>query len=521
MKKNAFLFIISTILIVIAGESCNQKRSTPGYKGSYIPFDSTLITPFFEAYPVLKKYETEMVALYRNFNFNYIWFDKKGVTEYGSSLYSNVKDLEEEGIALIFPYQKNIEEIFEEKIDAVGENTNAEFLLSGLYLFYIDKVYKGIDHKTTTNLGWLLPRKMVSYTGLLDSVLSDQKSPNEDSLPLMSQYYRLRDVLKQYRSIEQKGGWKLIDINPEIKAYKPNDTARAIRQIRERLFLTGDITQNNGSNLYDYEMVAAIQKFQLRNGFNKDTLILPEHIQAMNTPVGERIKTIVVNMERCRWVSPEIFHASEFVFVNIPSYEINYIRDGNTEFNSPVVVGESMTKTVIFSGKMSYIVFSPWWNLPKSIIEKEVIPGIEKNKNYLKSHNMEWNDGQVRQKPGKNNSLGLVKFIFPNSNDIYFHDTPAKSLFEKEDRSLSHGCIRVKNAHELAYKILQDDDKWTPGKIDAAMKSGKEKVAGLEDKIPVHIGYFTAWVNDQGQVSFYKDVYDRDERLAALLFYKE
>lgn len=237
--------------------------------------------------------------------------------------------------------------------------------------------------------------------------------------------------------------------------------------------------------------------------------------------VGEYIKTIVVNMERCRWISPEVFNAEKFIFVNIPSYRMNLVQDGLIEFDSPVVVGESMTKTVIFGGKMSYIVFSPYWNLPKTIIENEVVPGMKKNKNYLKSHHMEWNNGEVRQLLVKNNSLGLVKFMFPNSNDIYLHDSPAKSLFKKEDRALSHGCIRVGKARELAITILKDDEDWTPEKIDAAMNAGEESICSLKRKIPVYIGYFTAWVDEQGQINFYKDVYERDERLAALLFYKK
>jgi murein L,D-transpeptidase YcbB/YkuD len=327
--------------------------------------------------------------------------------------------------------------------------------------------------------------------------------------------------LKRYRDIEQKGGWKPIDIDPDVKNYKPNDSANAILQIRERLFVTGDIRQNNGSSMYDPDLEAAVIKFKLRNGFKADTKILREHIVEMNVPVGERIKTIVVNMERCRWLSPDIFNAKEYIFVNIPAYEMKMVRDGKIVFESPVVVGDSSTKTVIFGGKMSYIVFSPYWNLPKSIIEKEVMPGIEKNEKYLENHDMEWNNGQVRQKPGKNNSLGLVKFMFPNSNDIYFHDSPAKNAFKRENRAVSHGCVRVAKARELAMTILADDETWTPEKIDTAMNSGKQSICTLKSKIPVHIGYFTAWVDDQGELNFYKDIYERDERLAELLFYKE
>jgi murein L,D-transpeptidase YcbB/YkuD len=520
MRKIPSFLLVFVILITLGIQSCKQK-GTPGNEGIINPMDSTLVTPFFTQYPLLKKYQKDLVTVYRNYEYNSIWFDEKGLVEYSNSFYSKVKNLDDEGISTAFPYQENINEIFADVSKNKLSNTDAELLLTSLYLFYVEKVYKGIDNKSTTAIEWLLPRKKVSYSGLLDAFISDQESQNADSLVLFTQYYKLRDVLKRYRDIEQKGGWKPIDIDPEVKSFKPGDSANTILQIRERLFVTADILQNNRSSTYDPELESAVIKFKLRNGYKPEPKILPEHIQEMNVPVSERIKTIVVNMERCRWLSPEIFNAKEYIFVNIPAYDMKMVRDGNIVFDSPVVVGDSSTKTVIFGGKMSFIVFSPYWNLPKSIIEKEVMPGIEKNKKYLENHDMEWNNGQVRQKPGKNNSLGLVKFMFPNSNDIYFHDSPSKNAFKRENRAISHGCVRVAKARELALTILQDDETWTPEKIDAAMNAGKESICSLKSKIPVHIGYFTAWVDEQGELNFYKDIYDRDERLAALLFYKK
>jgi len=237
----------------------------------------------------------------------------------------------------------------------------------------------------------------------------------------------------------------------------------------------------------------------------------------MNVPVSEHIKKIVVNMERWRWIAPEMANASEYIFVNIPSYTLVFNRDGQRVYESPVVVGKSMSKTVVFSGNMSFVVFSPYWNVPPSILRNEILPGIKKDKNYLAKHNMEWNNGQVRQKPGKGNSLGKVKFIFPNSNNIYLHDSPAKSHFGKDSRAMSHGCVRVGKPRDLAIEVLKNDPDWTLGKIDAAMNSGTEKWVQLKKKIPVHIGYFTAWVNDSGEFYFYEDVYELDDRLYDIL----
>jgi murein L,D-transpeptidase YcbB/YkuD len=162
---------------------------------------------------------------------------------------------------------------------------------------------------------------------------------------------------------------------------------------------------------------------------------------------------------------------------------------------------------------MQYIVFSPYWNVPQSIIKNEIIPGMRRDPNYLAKHRMEWNNGNVRQKPGPSNSLGLVKFLFPNSNNIYLHDTPSKSLFGKEERAFSHGCIRVAKPKELAIRLLSYDSTWTPEKIEAAMNAGVEKYVTLKKKVPVYIGYFTAFVDRNGQINFRKDIYNRDEEL--------
>lgn len=530
--KLILFFIAIAILISMVFESCNQKETTTVKKlhtdtiaasvpvNIAIPLDSALIPSFFESYPKLKKYENELIHIYRDHDFNYIWFDQKGIVEYGSSLYSKVKNIQSEGVSTVFPYQENIDDIFEKDIKDVREHPEAEILLTGFYLFYFNEVFAGIDPKTTADIGWLLPRKKLIYSVLLDSIISDKKLQFEDSLYMFRQYFRLRDALKRYRDIEKNGGWNPIDFEAGHITYKPTDTSEVILQIRDRLYTTGEVEQNNLSNVYDDELLVGIKRFQEHNGLKPDSLISAEDIAALNRPVDEYIKTIVVNMERCRWVPPKVSTTEEFIFVNIPAYSLSLYREGKIELKSPVVVGKIMTKTVIFDGEMTYIVFSPYWNLPQSIINNEVIPGMEKDKDYLKNRNMEWNNGQVRQRPGRNNSLGLVKFIFPNSNAIYLHDTPAKNLFKREDRAMSHGCIRVAKAKELAIEILKDDKDWPVERIDAAMHAGKETICTLKNEIPVYIGYFTAWVDQQGQINFYKDVYDRDDRLAALLFYK-
>ena len=182
-----------------------------------------------------------------------------------------------------------------------------------------------------------------------------------------------------------------------------------------------------------------------------------------------------------------------------------------------VVVGKSQHKTAVFNGDVKYVVFSPYWNIPASIMKNETLPGIRRNPKYLAQHNMEWNGNQIRQKPGPNNSLGLVKFLFPNSHNIYLHDSPAKSLFNETNRAFSHGCIKLAEQKKLASYLLRNDSTWNGATITSAMESGIEKTVTLRKTTSVFIAYFTSWVDKNGKINFRKDVYSRDSRMAKLI----
>lgn len=479
-----------------------------------LAFDSTAVTTFYAKYPKLVLYQKQAVDLYRKNHFTYLWYNKKGRKETAEVIYNKMNNLLEEGLQAKVPYKEILDGMFPKT--NTKPNIEVELFLTNYYFYYTNKVLQGIDSAKTEELGWYLPRKKLSYGQYLDSILIDPKLI-DNKAKLIGQYYKLKEVLQRYRDIEKNGGWETIEVPEGFKQLKPDDSSDLVVQIRKRLFLTNDIKVDSKSAVYDESLQEAILKYKKRNGFSEDKIILPKHISEMNVPISDRIKTIMVNMERCRWISTDLTKAKAFIVVNIPSYRLTYFKEGKAALVSNVVVGTALNETVIFSGMMSYVVFSPYWNVPKSIRDKELLPAIKKNKNYLAQHNMEWNGSNIRQKPGPNNSLGLVKFLFPNSNNIYLHDTPAKNLFNQEKRAFSHGCIRVQKPKELAQLILQDDPNWTPEKIDAAMNGQKEKWYTLKNKIPVYIGYFTAWVDDDGLVNFHKDIYGRDNALANLL----
>lgn len=514
MKK---LFLLLAVCIIAT--SCKRKDPAEVHDESRtVALDTTAFDDFYAKHPKFKAYRKEISQLYSRHASHCIWYDKAGRIDFAEVLYNTATQMDEEGVAAEIPYAKEYETLFGKEARQSKPTAENELLITSLYFFYTAKVYEGLDPTHSKETGWYLPRDKTSYVDYLDKLMKDPDRIRVDKTEQLGQYYNLRKALRRYREIQDKGGWPVLKMPAGRTVLKPGDSNPLIAAVRKRLLLSGDLVKDSGSTTFDGELEAAIQQYNQRQARDPEGNITPDLLAEWSVPVAERIRTLTVNMERCRWIAPDILDAKEVIGVNIPSFRMAYFRDGKPVLWSKVVVGKDLNKTVVFSGKMSYLVFSPYWNVPTSILEKEIKPGIKRDPDYLEKHNMEWNGPNVRQKPGDNNSLGLVKFMFPNTNNIYLHDTPAKSLFGRDVRALSHGCVRVEKARELAVTLLKDDPKWTPEKIDRAMHAGKETTYTLKRKIPVYIAYFTAWADTEGRVAFFPDVYDRDPRLAALLF---
>ena len=261
-----------------------------------VPFDSTLIVPFFKKYPKFNSYKSELLQLYRKHDYHYLWYDSRGINEFAGLLHDKVNNLDQEGVRNHVPYQEEIRDIFQDPDKREKSNIEVELLLSSLYFFYADKVFKGLDIQKTTELGWYLPRKKQSYGNRLDSLLQDPSRINKPDKDLLGQYYQLKEALQDYRDIEKKGGWNTIEIPKKMKSLQLGDTAAVILKIRNRLLTTGDLKTDSKSNLFDAELLSGVLKYKERNGFTSDSLLLPKHIKDMNVPVSERIKTIMVNM---------------------------------------------------------------------------------------------------------------------------------------------------------------------------------------------------------------------------------
>ena len=526
------VYVLLLVIFISCGNNSSSNTPAPGVArdtikpsnndqsiaGSFstqtqLTFDSNQLKLFLNNYNQFKAFEKDIYTFYRNRKYAYAWFDENGLIEPANNLYNRINNIGEEGLPDKIPYKENFTGLMEAAANENKPSDSLDLMLTCQYLTYANYVWQGLSEKNAKSIEWLLPRKKLTYAQLLDSLANNQALTKE---PVYRQYYLLKDYLKKYRDIESQKSLPVIITDK--KKLGLGDSGTVVSNIRQWLFIMGDLAANNNSNVFDAALQEGIKQFQNRNGMKDDGIIGLPVIAEMNVPIAKRIESIMINMERSRWVPEKI--KEDYLLINIPEYKLHVIEDEKPVFNMNVVVGKSQNKTVIFNGDLKYVVFSPYWNIPASILKNETLPAIKRNPNYLASHNMEWNGGNVRQKPGPNNSLGLVKFLFPNTHAIYLHDTPSKSLFNESNRAFSHGCIRLAEPKKLASYLLRNDANWNESSITAAMNSGREKTVTLSRTIPVFIAYFTTWVNKDGKINFRKDVYSRDSRLAKMILDK-
>lgn len=335
--------------------------------------------------------------------------------------------------------------------------------------------------------------------------LSDHFEP---SLPF---YRNLKKALHHYQ--------KAANDHPQLNFKSPLKTGSNNPQVIElrRLLITlGDFVfmkkvklSTLNSPIYDKAMAKAVKHFQRRHGLRATGRVDKRTVRALNTPLLKRIQQIKLGLERFRWIPRH--KEDQLIFVNIPSFRLWAFNSLNKKpLTMRVVVGKaSKHKTPVFSSKMKYLVFRPYWRIPYSILKNEIFPKMQRDPGYLARHDMERIGNKVRQRPGKRNALGLVKFIFPNDYAIYLHDTLSKSLFKRTRRDFSHGCIRVSQPADLASYLL----KWDTAKVKKAMSKGKSRRANLKKDIPVVLFYSTVMAVDDATVTFLNDIYGYDASL--------
>lgn len=344
-------------------------------------------------------------------------------------------------------------------------------------------------------------------------------------------YAILMDKLADFRAVARSGGWHAI---PASGLIKPGASDNRLPSIRARLESSGDLTDRAGmeSALYDKNLENDIRDFQARHGLDADGVIGKATFAALNVPVQERIAQIRVNLERSRWVAHNL--PDEFVVVNIARFRVWAVQDEIITHRANVQVGTDRHKTPVFKSRLKYIEFNPTWTVPRSITMNEMLSKVKKDHNYLRNNNMvllnragavvpfsSVNFGAlsannfpytIRQEPGPDNALGVMKFIFPNQYAVYLHDTPSKSLFGRASRSFSHGCIRVQNPGDLA-EVLLKGTAWDRKKIEETLASKVTTRAHFEKPIDVLLLYWTVGVYQGEGVFFFPDIYQRDQKV--------
>lgn len=458
---------------------------------------------------------------YKTRDYQYAWITEEGLAEHTQifwNLYDQYKYYSGDRIINDERIQEQIDFLQGEESDRFQKKSfeGLEFRFTSFFLKFFKRAYKGkVDPE---KLQWHIPRKRLNVVDLLNELSYTDTTELQNWLPVNKQYIALKKKVLYFKSL-QKIAWPVFSLDSR-QFLKPGDTARIIKDFKQRLAILGDLEIMDTTSAYNEKFMSAVIAFQKRHGLNDDGIIGPAFMRAFNTPLEKKIEQMLINMERMRWMpEPKV---GKRVVVNIPEFKLHVYQGAEDVLSMDVVVGKAANKTVIFSDRIKHVVFSPYWNLPQSIVRNEVLPGLKRDSTYLNRRQMEITGERnglpvIRQKPGPNNALGRVKFIFPNKYLIYLHDTPAKQLFQRTTRAFSHGCIRLGNPVALAANLLADRPEWTSQKIKSAMYADTELWVNIKDPVPVYITYFTSWVDTSGKLNFRKDIYGHDEKLASHL----
>ncbi|WP_370232333.1 murein L,D-transpeptidase [Cognatishimia sp.] len=490
----------------------------------------TQVTAFMQAVAEAASADKDIAAYYRSVDFQPLWTGKgREFRERRSALFDALERAGEHGLV---PAHYDIAGL---KADIRSARTKRDL---GLVEVKISETF--LDYARDVQTGILIPSRIddglvrkVPYRDreayLANFEQSDPEKFIKTLAPNTPEYTRLRkEKLLLERQIA-RGGW-----GAPIRAKKlePGDAGGAVVQLRDRLIRMGYLSRRV-STKFDADLQTAVQNFQAAHGLTADGVAGQSTIAELNIPAQERLKSIMVSMERERWTNMP--KGDRHVMVNLTDFSAKIIDDGKVTFESRTVVGHRDTdrRSPEFSDTMEHLVINPTWNVPRSIATKEYLPMLKANPNAVSHLTLYDARGQVvnrgavnfsqysaktfpfdiKQAPSNTNALGLVKFMFPNRHNIYLHDTPAKSLFSREVRAYSHGCIRLHKPFEFAYTILAKQSADPKGLFHSTLDTGRETQIDLVKQIPVHIMYRTAFTEAKGPMQYRRDIYGRDAKI--------
>jgi murein L,D-transpeptidase YcbB/YkuD len=469
------------------------------------------------------------------------WVDELGLTAAGRQLLNLLRSADEHGLCPEDYHLARIESLFELATDYRRYGmlldpvymAQLDLLLTDAFLLYAAHQVEGRVDPDEVHEGWRSRPRKVDLVRLLSYALTnDRVEPVlADLAPPHQGYLLLREELERYRQISALGGWPAIAAGPVLRA---GDADPRLPWLRLRLLTGNDLQEHEVADgeVFDEKAVAALVRFQQRHGLKGDGVLGPKTLAALNVSVEARIRQIELNLERWRWLPKDL--GGCYIMVNIAGFELAVMEGTDIVMTMPVVVGTAYRKTPVFSARMNHLIFAPYWNVPPTILREDKLPkikadpgyvqrqhfeivrGTEENPTFLDPWNIPWRKvtaatfpGHLRQTPGPWNALGRVKFMFPNAFDVYLHDTPDKHLFVRDARTFSSGCIRIQKPLDLAQYLLEEQG-WDRDRILAAMARSKPLRVELVRSLPVHVLYWTAWVDAEGILQFRDDIYLRD-----------
>ena len=490
-------------------------------------FDSSSMQSFVANNKIPDSLSSRLLSFYNTRNYQYAWFTSKGFTEQALAFWNLLDHHITYAVDTAMtskPLKKKINYLLSQDSFSVQKSDKSfletEWRLTLSLFNYVSKNFEK-GYVKRKELERFVPFKKQDPFQWADSLLNKKHKDNKYFDEVNASYKALKEQLRFYAGIHQKGDWPQI---PAIKKpLKKGMSAPEIPVLKKYLAITGDMPGNDTTQLFNDTLLQAVKSIQQRFGFTPSGIITKDLVKEMNVPLKQRVEQMLINIDRMRWMPSQ--PNGTLIVVNIPAFKLDVLENGSKVFDMDVVVGKEGHNTMQFAGTLNQVVFSPYWNVPPDIVVKEILPELEKDPSYLSKNEMESlgdkdGDGipEIRQLPGTKNALGKVKFLFPNSFDIYFHDTPAKTLFAKDKRAFSHGCIRLAEPEKMADYLLRDDPDWDVAKINEAMNAGKEKFVRLKNKAGVFITYYTAWSDGNGKLNFREDIYGHDKEVISRLF---
>lgn len=498
-------------------------------------------------------FETELYSsvllpeFYSNRGFQNAWISHSDSLHLVNDFIHFIEEIEFHGL---IPEQYQLESIkaLRDTISNKKNSFNAyriaqiDLLLSDAFFMLSSHLYHGKVDVEKLIANWNIRRNKPQLA--LDKKL-EKLIQEKDPFQFMKQFYPDHPGYERMVMEAKTLKTKLEDdysINIELPEGKlfidPIEDTAYTKLIYEKLHFLGYIENIPIKDSIDLDLLlTSIKHLQNAHGIRPDGKVGKNTINALNQPIQEKINTLFVNVERLRWLPDSL--NKRHIMVNIADFTLDFISDRDTLLRMRTVVGKEYRETPIFNARMTYIVFSPTWTVPPTILKNDIIPAVAKNINYLKNKNMkiidangkeidpssiDWQKAKargsipyrIRQEPGAQNALGRVKFMFPNKYNVYLHDTPSKELFERDFRTFSSGCIRVDKPFELAQILIGDSLSWPADSIKAAMNSEKEKIVSLKKPVEVYIYYLSSW-SDGKSMHYRKDVYGRDKAVLKAL----